>query len=42
MSVIYDLGANRGDNLPYFLSRADLVVAVEANPALAREMNSEY
>jgi len=42
MSVIYDLGANRGDNLPYFLSRADLVVAVEANPALVREMNSKY
>jgi FkbM family methyltransferase len=33
--VIYDFGANKGDNLPYYLLKADKVVAVEANPSLA-------
>lgn len=32
--VIYDFGANNGDDIPYYLLKADLVVAVEANPAL--------
>jgi FkbM family methyltransferase len=30
--VIFDLGANQGQNLGYFLDKADKVVAVEANP----------
>ena len=30
--TIYDLGACRGENLNYYLSKADQVVAVEANP----------
>lgn len=30
--TIYDLGACRGENLSYYLSKADQVVAVEANP----------
>lgn len=34
--TIYDLGANDGANIPYYLSRASKVVAVEANPGLAR------
>lgn len=33
--VIYDLGANNGDDIPYYLLKGDLVVAVEASPALA-------
>lgn len=32
--IIYDFGANTGENLPYYLKKADLVVAVEANPSL--------
>jgi FkbM family methyltransferase len=34
--VIYDLGANNGDDIPYYLKKCDLVVAVEANPELCR------
>jgi FkbM family methyltransferase len=33
-SVIYDFGANNGDNIPYYLKKAASVVAVEANPKL--------
>lgn len=32
--VIYDFGAHSGADLPYYLSRAERVVAVEANPEL--------
>ena len=32
--IIYDLGSNNGDDIPYYLMRSDLVVAVEANPEL--------
>jgi FkbM family methyltransferase len=34
--IIYDFGANNGDNIPYYLMKSDLVVAVEANPVLCR------
>ncbi len=34
MRVIYDFGSNNGDDIPYYLMKADLVVAVEANPSL--------
>ena len=30
--TIYDLGACRGENLNYYLSNSDKVIAVEANP----------
>ena len=29
--IIYDLGAARGENLPYYLMKSELVIAVEAN-----------
>jgi len=29
--IIYDLGAARGENLPYYLIKSELVIAVEAN-----------
>ena len=29
--IIYDLGASRGENLPYYLMKSELVIAVEAN-----------
>jgi FkbM family methyltransferase len=35
MKIIYDFGANNGDDIPYYLTKADKVVAIEANPQLA-------
>ena len=29
--IIYDLGCNNGLNIPYYLLKSDLVVAIEAN-----------
>jgi len=40
--IIYDFGANRGDNLPYYLKKADLVIAVEANPTLAKTIENRF
>lgn len=34
MRVIYDFGANNGDDIPYYLRKCDRVVAVDANPAM--------
>ena len=34
MTVIYDLGANNGDDIPYYLLKVDRVIAVEANPVM--------
>ncbi len=39
---IFDLGANTGQNLDYYLSRADVVVAVEANPILCDDLEKKY
>ncbi len=35
--LIFDLGANRGQNLKYYLYSAKKVVAVEANPELVKD-----
>ncbi|MDO9440575.1 MAG: FkbM family methyltransferase [Beijerinckiaceae bacterium] len=40
--LIYDFGANNGDDLPYYLMKADKVVAVEANPELAAMINARF
>lgn len=40
--IIYDLGANNGQNLSYYLSKADKVVAVEANPILSKEIEEIF
>ena len=40
--IIYDFGANNGDDIPYYLLKADLVVAVEANPQLCRVMEQRF
>ncbi len=40
--IIYDLGANNGDDIPYYLKKADIVVAVEANPILTKEIEKKY
>ncbi len=42
MRVIYDAGANHGQNLPYYLLKANLVVAIEANPVLCDGIRSRY
>lgn len=39
---IYDVGANNGDDIPYYLLKADVVVAVEANPLLCRSIKSRF
>lgn len=40
--IIYDLGANDGADIPYYLKKGDVVVAVEANPALCRGMEELF
>jgi FkbM family methyltransferase len=40
--VIYDFGANNGDDIPYYLKKADLVVAVEANPSLCKRIVEKF
>jgi|GEM_PF-638266 len=40
--VIYDFGSNNGDDIPYYLFKADLVVAVEANPTLCDQIRSRF
>ncbi|WP_094556919.1 FkbM family methyltransferase [Synechococcus sp. 1G10] len=42
LTTIYDLGANDGANLPYYLSRAEKVVAVEANPQLVGHIEEVF
>lgn len=42
LGIIYDLGSNNGDDLPYYLKKADLVVAVEANPALCDQIRRRF
>jgi FkbM family methyltransferase len=41
-SYIFDFGANRGQNLKYFLSKADKVVAIEAIPELCTEISKNF
>ncbi len=40
--VIYDVGANNGDDIPYYLSKTDLVVAIEADPDLAAQIERRF
>lgn len=40
--IIYDVGANKGENIPYFLLKAHKVVAIEANPALASLIRARH
>ncbi len=42
MRVIYDLGANVGSNIPYYLMKCDVVVAVEANADLVKRLENDY
>jgi FkbM family methyltransferase len=40
--VIFDIGANNGDDVPYYLLRAQRVVCVEANPSLAASITRRF
>jgi FkbM family methyltransferase len=40
--IIYDFGANNGDDVAYYIQKADKVVAVEANPALAAGVEARF
>ncbi|NEP35151.1 MULTISPECIES: FkbM family methyltransferase [unclassified Moorena] len=40
--IIYDIGANNGDDVPYYLKKADIVIAVEANPILCEQMQKRF
>lgn len=42
MKVIYDFGSNNGDDIPYYLLKADRVVAVEANPLLCEKIRARF
>jgi FkbM family methyltransferase len=42
MKVIFDFGANVGQNLEYYLQKAEKVIAIEANPELCHEMTKEF
>ena len=40
--VIFDFGAHKGQNIIYFLDRADYVVCVEANPTLYKNIKKNF
>ncbi len=40
--TIYDIGANNGDDVEYYLKKADKVVAVEANLELCKIISDKY
>jgi len=40
--VVFDVGANVGDDIGYYLLRADKVVAIEANPALCERLHARF
>ena len=42
MKIIFDIGANKGQNLNYFLDKADIVVAFEANSNLVEKIKSDF
>ncbi len=41
-AIVYDIGANNGDDTEYFLKKGLRVVAVEANPALATHVAHRF
>jgi FkbM family methyltransferase len=40
--VIYDFGSNNGDDIPYYLKKSDIVIAVEANPVLCEQIQNRF
>jgi FkbM family methyltransferase len=39
---IYDVGSNNGDDIPYYLIKGDIVVAIEANPVLCEGIRQRF
>jgi FkbM family methyltransferase len=42
LTIIYDFGSNNGDDIPYYLKKSDIVVAVEANPSLCEKIANRF
>ena len=42
MKIIYDFGSNNGDDIPYYLLKADKVIAVGANPRLCEIIKERF
>ncbi len=42
IKIVYDVGANNGDDVPYYLLKAHKVVAIEANPTLCELMRTRF
>ena len=42
MKAIFDIGANKGQNLSYYLDKADIVVAIEPNTNLVKQIKSDF
>jgi len=42
LKYIYNFGANIGEDIPYYLKKGDVVIAVEANPILCREIRERF
>lgn len=42
MKIIFDIGCNEGQNIEYFLNKADYVVGVEANPFLINNIRKKF
>ena len=42
MKIIFDIGANKGQNFKYFFKKADIVIAFEANIILVEKMRLNF
>ena len=40
--IIFDFGCNEGQNLDYYLEKADYVIGVEANPELIPDLLKKF
>lgn len=40
--IIYDFGANTGQDITYYLLKSDKVIAVEANPSCCRQIEDKF
>lgn len=40
--IIYDLGCGDGSNIPYYLMKADQVIAIDANPHLCKIIKNQF
>jgi hypothetical protein len=40
--IIYDIGSNNGDDIPYYLKKSDKVIALEANPILCKQIENRF